>query len=85
MLFGRFHLLHAAGGAVSRYEKTYPNVTFVISDLGVYDANRKPGSSSPFAAWPNPSLLPTKGEVESAMKGHVIDHAELIGTYAKEK
>jgi hypothetical protein len=46
MLFGTFHLIRAAGGAVSRYEKTYPNVTFVISDLGVYDANRKPGSSS---------------------------------------
>jgi len=61
MLFGTFHLIHAAGSAVSRYEKTYPNVTFVISDLGVYDTNRKPGSSSPFAAWPNPSLLPTKG------------------------
>jgi len=61
MLFGTFHLIHAAGSAVSRYEKTYPNVTFVISDLGVYDANRKPGSSSPFAEWPNPSLIPTNG------------------------
>lgn len=61
MLFGTFHLFHTADSAVSRYEKTYPNVTFVISDLGVYDANRKPGSNSAFASWPNPSLIPTKG------------------------
>ena len=61
MLFGKFHLFHTADSAVSRYEKTYPNVTFVISDLGIYDANRKPGSSSPFVAWPNPSLFPAKG------------------------
>jgi hypothetical protein len=61
MLFGTFHLLHTVDSAVSRYEKTYPNVTFVISDLGVYDANRKPGSKSAFASWPNPSLIPTKG------------------------
>jgi len=61
MLFGTFHLFHTADSAVSRYEKTYPKVTFVISDLGVYDANRKPGSNSAFASWPNPSLIPTKG------------------------
>jgi len=62
MLFGTFHLMHGQEtNAVSTYEKKYPHVTFVISDLGVYDTNRKPGSSSPFAAWPNPSLLPTKG------------------------
>jgi hypothetical protein len=61
MLFGTFHLFHAADSAVSRYEKTYPNVTFVLSDLGIYDASRKPGSSSPFAAWPNPSLLSAQG------------------------
>lgn len=61
MLFGTFHLFHAVHNAVSMYEKTYPDVTFVISDLGGYDANRKPGSSSPFAEWPNPALVPTKG------------------------
>jgi Raf kinase inhibitor-like YbhB/YbcL family protein len=27
---------------------------------------------------------PTKAAVESAMKGHVIDHAEVVGTYQKK-
>lgn len=26
---------------------------------------------------------PTKAQVEAAMKGHVLGHAELVGTYAK--
>jgi hypothetical protein len=55
MLFGTFHLMHGQGiNAVSTYEKNYPHVTFVISDLGNYDASR-------FVSWPNPSLVPTKG------------------------
>lgn len=55
MLFGTFHLMHGQGAnAVSTYEKKYPHVTFVISDLGNYDNSR-------LAAWPNPSLVPTKG------------------------
>jgi hypothetical protein len=55
MLFGTFHLMHGQGiSAVSTYEKDYPHVTFVISDLGNYDTSR-------FASWPNPSLVPTKG------------------------
>ena len=28
---------------------------------------------------------PTKARVEAAMKGHVIGHAELVGTYQKKK
>src|SRR5437016_7250183 len=36
MLFGTFHLMHEIDDtAVSTYEKDYPNLTFVISDLGV--------------------------------------------------
>ena len=55
MLFGTFHLMHGQEiSAVSTYEKNYPHVTFVISDLGNYDTSR-------FASWPNPSLVPTKG------------------------
>jgi hypothetical protein len=27
--------------------------------------------------------MPTKAEVEAAMKGHVIAHTELVGTYQK--
>jgi Raf kinase inhibitor-like YbhB/YbcL family protein len=28
---------------------------------------------------------PTKGEVEAAMKGHVLAHAEIMGTYQKKR
>ena len=65
MLFGIFHLMHGAGvgagNAVTIYEKHYPNVTFVISDLGIFDTSSPDRSSSPFAAWPVPSLLRAKG------------------------
>ena len=55
MLFGTFHLMHGQRmNAVSTYEKKYPHVTFVISDLGNYDTSR-------FASWLSPSLVPTKG------------------------
>lgn len=55
VLFGTFHLMHGQGNnAVSAYEKDYPHVTFVISDLGNYDTSR-------FVAWPNPSLVPIEG------------------------
>jgi Raf kinase inhibitor-like YbhB/YbcL family protein len=27
---------------------------------------------------------PSKAPLEAAMKGHIIDHAELIGTYQKQ-
>lgn len=62
MLFGTFHLMHGIDdSAVSAYEKDYPNLTFVISDLGTYDTNRPAASVSPFALWPNPSIARTKG------------------------
>jgi hypothetical protein len=61
MLFGTFHLMHGTDSDVSTYEKDYPHATFVISDLGVYDSNRRVGSMSPFAMWPYPSLALTKG------------------------
>jgi hypothetical protein len=57
MLFGTFHLLHGVGGsAVSLYEKDYPNVTLVISELGIFDTDLPTLSSSTFASWPIPSL-----------------------------
>jgi hypothetical protein len=62
MLFGTFHLIHGIDdSAVSAYEKDYPNLTFVISDLRVYDTNRPVASISPFALRPNPSIALTKG------------------------
>ena len=60
--FGTFHLFHGARSAVSTYEKDYPNVTFVISNLGIFGADAPALSSSPFAAWPVPSLARVKGQ-----------------------
>lgn len=61
MLFGAFHLMHGAdGSAVSIYEKDYPNLTFVISDLGFFDTELPALSSSPFVTWPIPSLARAK-------------------------
>jgi hypothetical protein len=62
MLFGPFHLLHGIDdSAVSAYEKDYPHLTFVISDLRMYDTDRPVASISPFALWRNPSIALTKG------------------------
>ncbi len=65
MLFGTFHLLHGggvgSGNAVTIIERDYPNRTFVISDLGDFEANMPALSSSPFATWPVPSLVRIKG------------------------
>jgi hypothetical protein len=65
MLFGTFHLMHQSGSgrenAVSRYEKDYPNLTFVISELGTFDTDLPALSHSPFANWPVPSLARAKG------------------------
>jgi hypothetical protein len=65
MLFGIFHLMHGAGAgpgnAVTIIEKDYPNSTFVISDLGIFDTDRPDLSSSAFADWTAPSLARSKG------------------------
>lgn len=63
MLFGLFHLLHSVrdSSAVSIYEKNYPNLTFVISDLGDFDTDSPTLSSSALASWPIPSLARAKG------------------------
>lgn len=61
MLFGTFHLFHSGDDAVALYEKDYPNVTFIISDLGEFDADASPPSGSPFSTWSTPSLAGTKG------------------------
>ena len=65
MLFGIYHLTHAADpaepSAVSIFEKEYPNLTFVVSDLGTFDTDSPGLSSGPFASWPIPSLVRAKG------------------------
>jgi hypothetical protein len=61
MLFGIMHLMHRTGSAVSRYEKDNPHLTFVISELGVFDTDLPTLSSSRLVKWPIPSLAPAKG------------------------
>jgi hypothetical protein len=63
MLFGDFHLTHGTErSAVSLYEKDYPNLTFVISELGFFDTDLPDLSrSSRFATWPFPTLARAKG------------------------
>lgn len=62
MLFGSFHLFHAVGGsAVSIYEKDYPNVTFIISELGTFETNLPTLFDSKFVNWPVPALARAKG------------------------
>jgi len=65
MLFGIYHLTHAADpkdpSAVSIYEKNYPNLTFVVSDLGTFDTDSPALSSGPFVSWPIPSFARAKG------------------------
>jgi hypothetical protein len=40
----------------ANHEKDYPNLTFVISELGVFDTDLLTLSSSRLATWPIPSL-----------------------------
>lgn len=61
MLFGTFHIMHNTGSAVSRYEKEYPNVTLVISELGIYDTDLAFLHDSKFVNWPIPALARAKG------------------------
>jgi hypothetical protein len=65
MLFGVYHLTHAADpknpSAVSIYEKDYPHLTFVVTDLGTFDTDSPALSSSPFVSWPIPSFARAKG------------------------
>jgi hypothetical protein len=62
MLFGTMHLMHGVGGsAVSIYEKDYPNVTFVIGELGTFDTDLPSLFDSKFVNWPIPALARAKG------------------------
>ena len=62
MLFGAFHTLHnTPGSAVSLYEKDYPNLTFVISELGIFDTDLPSLHDSKFVSWPIPAVAHAKG------------------------
>jgi hypothetical protein len=60
MLFGTMHLMHGTRSAVSLYEKDYPNLTFVISEFGIFDTDLPNLSSSRLAKWAIPSLALAK-------------------------
>lgn len=60
MLMGTFHIMHG-GGATAVFEGRYPNSTFIISDLGMFDTNLADFSSSAFATWPIPALASIRG------------------------
>jgi hypothetical protein len=72
MLCGTFHLIHlndVRASAVSMYEKDYPNVTFVISELIAADEK----ASAAFASWPSPSLALAQGTWVGALDlGHFL-------------
>jgi hypothetical protein len=73
MLFGTMHLMHGTRSAVSLYEKDYPNLTLVISELGIFDTDLPALSSSRLAKWPIPSLALAKGTWLGALDlGHFI-------------
>jgi hypothetical protein len=79
MLFGTMHLMHRTNSAVSIYEKQYPNVTFVISDLILFDMNSPDRSSGPLASWPTPSIARTKGTWLGALDlGHFLPPPFII-------
>jgi hypothetical protein len=62
MLFGTFHTMHGTpGSAVSLYEKNYPNLTFVISELGIFDTDLPSLHDNKFANWPIPAVARAKG------------------------
>jgi hypothetical protein len=77
MLFGTMHLMHGTRSAVSRYEKHYPNLTFVISEFGVFDTDLPSLSSSRLATWPVPSLALARGTWLGAL---YLDHFIPPGT-----
>jgi hypothetical protein len=74
MLFGTFHTMHnTPGSAVSLYEKEYPNITFVVSELGIFDTDLPSLYDSKFVNWPIPALARAKGTWLGAFDlGHFI-------------
>jgi hypothetical protein len=80
MLFGTFHLFHGQErSAVAIYEKDYPNLTLVISDLGPFYNGSPAMSGSRFATWPVPALVPAKGTWLGAFDlGHFLPPPIMI-------
>jgi hypothetical protein len=58
MLIGTFHVFH---GAPAGFQKSYPNSTFVIAELGEFGTKLSSLTPNPFAGWPDPSIASVKG------------------------
>jgi hypothetical protein len=66
MLFGANHVKRLSGGAVDRYERYYPGVTFVITNHFGFGndtplAQYNDDLEKRMASWPVPSLIKMKG------------------------
>jgi hypothetical protein len=67
MLFGTLHLFHNVDhSAVSIYEKKYSHVTYVVSDLALFDAKDQKHENR-FGEWPVPSLASVGGTWTGAL------------------
>ena len=93
MLFGIAHLMHGVtSSAVTIYEKEYPNVTFIISNLGE-DTNLPDSTFNSFGSWPIPSLAVAKGTWLGALDlAHVFpspvrfdDHCNIHSDFPQER
>jgi hypothetical protein len=79
ILFGSLHLMHNSDNAVSMYEKDYPNVTFVVFDLGTFDSDLPALTGTTLETWPIPSLIGAKGTKLGALDiGHFIPPPIMI-------
>lgn len=78
LLLGTFHSMHmneVRASAVSMYEKDYPNLTFVISELTAADTQ----VSAAFVNWPSPSIARAKGTWVGALDlSHFLPPPTLI-------
>jgi hypothetical protein len=80
MLFGNHHIFHDQSlSAVSIYEKDYPNLTFVINEIGPFYQGPPGASGNPFAGWPVPALVRAKGTWLGALDlGHFLPPPFMI-------
>ena len=94
MLFGEFHLFHSnksaprgLGSAVRRYERDYPNVTFVIGDTLIFTDAAPPATDeweTRMASWPFPSLIQHiqgtwLGDVDKTYFSEMVDAYLYLG------
>src|SRR5262249_31862517 len=81
------HALFPVLGSIDAEEDLpdYPNLTFVISDLGVYDTNRPDSSISPFTLWPYPAIARAKGLVGALLLSDIFSPGIMVDADCKVK